>query len=442
MFLRSYVLVFFYHYVLAFLNSFTITVRVSQTNQSIEPIVLPYLIRKLRSIAVHSLARMYHPEERLFAFRLRKNGNGEALEGVSHRYTAMVLIGLAGESPEVVKEVLGKHSREDVCERLLQDIHQMNNLGDVAIITWAARAIGHARASEAIGALRRMEPGHRPYPTMDLSWALSALTAGGNDATDNSLADNIAEVLLASFNWESGVFRRWSQGCKVSRLRAHASCFADFVYPILALSHYHLATGNPKALETAVCCAEHMCQQQGEEGQWWWYYDARTGRVLEQYPVYAVHQDAMAPMALFALAKASGRSYNSAQDACARTPRPARDGVLGDYSESIEKGLHWLVNPAEVTESLIDMERYVIWRKVARREPRRIVRGLQAGLSCLHPRLGIPGVDALFPASSIDYETRPYHMGWILYAWSSNNETKSKMQISGLNNTRSLKDGH
>ena len=53
------------------------------------------IVRKLRSIAIHALARMYRPEEKLFAFRLRKNGNGEALEGVSHRYTPMVLIGLA-----------------------------------------------------------------------------------------------------------------------------------------------------------------------------------------------------------------------------------------------------------------------------------------------------------------------------------------------------------
>jgi hypothetical protein len=375
------------------------------------------IVQKLRSIAIHSLARMYRPEAKLFSFRLRKNGKDEVLEGVSHRYTAMALVGLAGESPEVVKLVLGKHSRDDVCERLLQDIHQMNNLGDVAITTWAARVFGHVGVSKAVKALHRMKPGCRPYPTMDLSWVLSALSIDGSNATEKSLAEDIAIVLMNSFNHESGVFGRWAQGCKVSRLRAHASCFADFVYPILALSHYYRATGNTKALETAVCCAEHMCQGQGPEGQWWWYYDVRTGQVLERYPVYAVHQDAMAPMALFALSKASGR----------------------DYSESIEKGLHWLVKPTEVTESLIDTERNVIWRKVARREPKRIVRALQAACSYMHPNLRLKGTDIFFPPVSIDYESRPYHMGWILHAWPANLEEKSVVSTSVIDKIDALK---
>ena len=125
-----------------------------------------------------------------------------------------------------------------------------------------------------------------------------------------------------------------------------------------------------------------------------------------RYPVRAVHQDAMAPMALFALAKASSR----------------------DYSASIEKGLQWLVDPSEVPESLIDSERNIIWRKVARREPWRVVRGLQAASSYLHPDLRVPGMDILFPPVSIDYETRPYHMGWILHTWPAKHYEGSVMK--------------
>jgi hypothetical protein len=111
--------------------------------------------------------------------------------------------------------------------------------------------------------------------------------------------------------------------------------------------------------------------------------------------VYSVHQDSMVPMALFALAKACGR----------------------DYSASIEKGLHWLANPPEIPGTLVDTERDVIWRKVARREPGRLVTRLQAMASYIHPAIRLPGVDVAFPPSSVDYESRPYHMGWILHAW-------------------------
>jgi len=353
------------------------------------------IVRQLRAIAIQTLPRMYCADRRLFAFRLRKNGSLEIREGLSRRYTAIVLIGLADEGPDVAAEVLGGHHPEDVCTRLIEDTEAMSDLGEVALTTWAARALRHSKADTAIRALRHMEPWLRPYPTVSLSWALTALVADGSDMTDMTQAQMTARALLASFRPESGVFPHCSPGSKVSRLRAHVSCFADLVYPIQALSYYHLATGDAPAAEAAIQCARHTCQLQGSAGQWWWHYDVRTGRVLERYPVYAVHQHAMAPMALFALAKACGQ----------------------DCSASIRKSLYWLDRPAESTGSLIDTARRVIWRKVARREPRRLVRGLQAMASSLHPSLRAPAVELLFPPVAIDYETRPYEMGWILHAW-------------------------
>ena len=80
------------------------------------------IIPKLRSIAVHSLARMYRSEERLFAFTLKKNGHDEKLLSTSRRYTAISLIGLAKEDKQLVLKVLGNHSMLDVCDRLIKDI--------------------------------------------------------------------------------------------------------------------------------------------------------------------------------------------------------------------------------------------------------------------------------------------------------------------------------
>jgi hypothetical protein len=215
-----------------------------------------------------------------------------------------------------------------------------------------------------------------------------------------ALAKRIADILIGSFRQESGLFLHTPARKGLSALRAHVSCFADFIYPIQALSYYYLATRNTRAAEVATRCAERMCELQGPEGQWWWHFDVRTGRVVESYPVYSVHQDSMAPMALLTLAKSCG----------------------GDYSASIEKGLHWLAHPAEKTGSLVEEERNVIWRKLARREPRRLVRGLQTAASCLHFRCRVPAVDILFPPVAVDYESRPYHMGWILHAWPTSRE--------------------
>ncbi|MBN1506413.1 MAG: hypothetical protein JW955_06185 [Sedimentisphaerales bacterium] len=361
------------------------------------------VVQQLRAIAVRTLPRMYCRDQRLFAFRLREKGGMEVREGTSRRYTAIVLIALAGEDRDVAADVLGDHRPEDVCTNLIEHLDRMDDLGEVALTTWAARALGHSQTQRAIDALRRREPWQRSYPIVELSWALTALVADGNDTTDMAQAQMTGQALLGSFRQESGLFLHQSPGSKASRLRAHVSCFADFVYPIQALSHYHIATADHRAAEVAGWCAERMCQLQGPAGQWWWHYDVRTGQVLERYPVYAVHQHAMAPMCLFALARACGQ----------------------DHSASIRASLRWLVHPAENTRSLIDTERNVIWRKVTRREPRRLVRGLQAAVSGVHPSLRVPAMDVFFPPVAIDYETRPYEMGWLLYAWPVSRDLQS-----------------
>ncbi len=366
----------------------------SQTSHPDKPTVSD-IVRQLRSIAVHSLARMYRPEERLFAFRLRKNGEGEVLEGVSRRYTATALIGLADEDRDIVAEVLGKHRPQDVCGRLITDIGDSKKLGEVALTAWAAKMLQHPHASKAVEVLRKMDPAGGAYPTVELSWALTALVIDAGKATDMALAERTADTLIARFKQKSAMFSHAPAKKGLSALRSHVSCFADFVYPIQSLSYYRKATGDTRAAEIARDCAERMCRLQGLNGQWWWHFDVRTGRMLERYPVYSVHQDSMAPMALFALAEACGQ----------------------DHSESIEKGLRWLVNPAEKTESLIDVERNVIWRKLARREPNKLARRLHAAASRLHPTIRLPAVDVAFPPNTVDYETRPYHMGWILHAW-------------------------
>jgi hypothetical protein len=179
-------------------------------------------------------------------------------------------------------------------------------------------------------------------------------------------------------------------------LRGHVCCFADLVYPIQALSIRQLRSGDAAAAAAARRAAELIVSRQGASGQWWWHYDLRSGEVVEGYPVYAVHQDAMAPMALFAAEKATG----------------------ADFSGAVERGLDWLERSPELDgRSLADDEAGLIWRKVARREPLKLSRSLQAAASRIHPSLRVPAMGLVFPPVAIDYEDRPYHLGWLLHAF-------------------------
>lgn len=353
-----------------------------------------------RSRAVRALKRMFLPEQGVYAFRLRRgpDGQGQAdqLEGVSYRYTAIVLLALVDESEQVRAEALPGASPEAVCDRLIAHADVTEDLGEVALTLWAARRLEHPRAEQVLKRLVAMEPMKRFDPTVETSWALTSLVVPGRVATDPGLAEAFAHRLLATGDTRTGLFAHWPAGAKVPALRGHVCCFADMVYPVQALSYYYQASGRADARDAALRCGERMCALQGPAGQWWWHFDIRTGRVVEKYPVYAVHQDAMAPMALFAL-----------QEACG-----------GDYREAIRRGVEWLVQPVERAPALVDPGADVIWRKVCRREPGKLVRGLQAGLSAVQSSLRVPAVDAFFPPTAADWETRPYHMGWLLHAWS------------------------
>jgi hypothetical protein len=353
------------------------------------------VVPQLRSLAIRALARMYRPEEHLFAFRLRRTAAGHVLEGVSRRYTAISLIGLSREPDSVASTVLGGQGLRDVCGYLVNRTDQPTDLGEVALTHWAARALDHRDAAKSLAWLASMRPAEGNWSCVELSWCLTALSIPSSSSTDEALAQAVARRLLASFHECSAMFPHWPAGTRRASLRSHVACFADLVYPIQALSYYYRATGDGDALNAARLCAARMCELQGPGGQWWWHYDVRTGRVIEGYPVYAVHQEAMAPMALSALQEADGE----------------------DRTDAAVKGLEWLVHPPEIEGSLIDEDADIIWRKVARREPLKVSRGVQALASRLSPSFRMLGLDLVFRPTFVDYESRPYEMGWILHGW-------------------------
>jgi hypothetical protein len=334
---------------------------------------------------------MYDQTAGRFVFRLRKSASGVVSEGLSHRYTAITAIGLSGEEPDAVRKILGGDSLRALVERLIDGAETTRNLGDLALMAWAGRAAG-CSTGRVWTCIETLDPAGGSHPTVEVAWTLSAAALDTTRHRDG-LAERLARRLQGAYAPDAGLFPHHLGSGYVSRRRRHVACFADLVYPTLALAQFGAAYSDTAAIQCAARCADRMCANQGPAGQWWWHFDYRTGRVLEGYPVYAVHQTSMAPMALLAAAEA------------ART----------DYDDGIAKGLDWLEHAPELhSGSLIDRGAGLIWRKVARREPAKLSRYMQAAVSKVSPNLRAP---AIFPPTAIDYEDRPYHLGWILYAW-------------------------
>jgi hypothetical protein len=358
-------------------------------------------------MAPAALAAMYVPDERLFAFRVVPSGTGMVRQGLSRRYTAITLIGLAADATVDPGTILGGHTARDVCDRLIADLPHVRDLGEAALIAWAADAIRHPAAGQARQALAGLRPSEGTHPTVETAWALAALTLAA-DGADGALGASLAHRIADAFEPASGLFAH-TVGSRGRGLRAHVCCFADQVYPIFALSLRAAQSGDREAREMARHCADRICRLQGDAGQWWWHYDHRTGAVVEGYPVYAIHQDAMAPMALFALEEAGGRSFGA----------------------HVERGLAWLDRSPELSgDSLVDEAAGMVWRKVARREPRKTARYLQAAATHLRPGLRTPGLDLFFPAGAVDREDRPYHWGWFFYAWGATSTARRLLEAT------------
>lgn len=360
------------------------------------------LVDRMVDLSVRGLPPGYVNGEFVFTRRGRRGDDGRwtaVPEGRSVRYSAIVALGVAALPEDAQRAALAGDGVLDLVGNLIGGLPDVRNLGDAALITWAAAETGHPdldrglhRLAELEGALR---PGDPVY-TVEASWALAALVAakraGGDGPRLGDRLGHARERLLTGLG-DDRLYRHVLG--PASWYRAHVGCFADQVYPLQALARLHAHTGDEAALRAAERIASGICEAQGPEGQWWWHYDARSGAVVEGYPVYSVHQLSMAPMALLDLADAGG------------TP----------YMKEIALGLHWMTSRPEIDDELIVEELDLTWRKAARADPKKIVRGVRAVATAINQGSRIGVLDRIYPPLAVDRECRPYELGWLLYAW-------------------------
>jgi hypothetical protein len=353
---------------------------------------------ELVSLAIQGLAQFYSAGT--FAHTARGVLAGSTrvirLEGDDLRYAAIAALGLSTVEENIQRQILSGGSAAGLARNLLKLADRSSDSGAIALAAWAAAEVADTYEPKLFQKLIALLAGQRPIETVVCSWALSAALAARCKDDALSVCTMAADRLMAAQGKE-GLFPHMLPAGASARLRAHVCCFADQVYPIQALARLSVATDNAAALNSASNCAARICALQGSAGQWWWHYDVRNGDVVEGYPVYSVHQHAMAPMALFEFMEAGGT----------------------DHRQSIFDGVSWLDRHPEATAELVSDKHGVIWRKIGRREPPKLVRSISAVTTALAPGFRLPGLNMLFPPAHVDYECRPYELGWLLYAWLS-----------------------
>jgi len=348
------------------------------------------------AIAQRGLTRMYDPRLQEFPQTARGvAGSGLAMEGSSVRYTAIAALGIARLEDAQQREILAGATASDLVGAVMSRALAGVDPGAIALATWLAAELAVVdEAARGVQRIVELVGAGTAIPTVDQSWMLTALVEYGLSAQLRPVCSELVDRLLRH-QAAGGIFPHVLPPGQQHRLRAHVGCFADQVYPIQALARYAAVSGDPRALAAANLCAARICELQGPAGQWWWHYDARTSEVIEGYPVYSVHQHAMAPMALFDLYESGGDNHLSA----------------------VARGLDWVADHPELPEPLVAPELGVIWRKIGRREPPKAMRSLRSVTTAIRPGLRLKALDLVFPPARIDPECRPYELGWLVYAW-------------------------
>lgn len=352
-------------------------------------------IRELCDLAAAGLVQMLDPEKHIFCDTYIRNQNGMRRERLSPRYTMMTLLGLhryersGRRSPVAMTPVL---------DALLRDTSWIGTAGDLGLLLWTCAELVPERLPEvyqrvgAEGALARFVDGQRGH-TMEVAWYLTGIAscylAGHSDLPGLCKQATTARRILEANCGVSGVYGHLSRSRSwTGFVRGRIGTFADQVYPTIAFARLSQAIEDDKARQMALRTAEKMCERQAPLGEWCWHYDSVTGRVVSRYPVYSVHQHAMAPMMLFAASEATG---------C-------------DFTEAIYKGLAWISGNNEIHRDLVEPSLNLVWRSIYLDSTDAYA---DAALRFSQLRKGTADASGL----KVRYECRPYELGWLLYAF-------------------------
>ncbi len=345
----------------------------------------------LVDFAIKALMAMYDEENKLFYYKQKYTRDGLKNVGLSYRYS---LISYLGISKYMTRNEFKKIELDKVCTRLFQNANTIDNIGDLGLLIWFGSLINSQLSCNIISEMDK-EVLFESYNdsiernSMELSWFLTGLCHYILESGDFS--KNIVD--LANYTYElikrnylgNGIFCHAYSKNFIRKLRNNIGSFADQVYPIYAFCQYYKTFKAEETKNIVSECALNLCKHQGVLGQWWWHYNASTGKIFSNYPVYAVHQDGMAPMALYEVQRYVGL----------------------DLNDSINLGIKWIYGNNELGENMLDNELKVIWRSINLKSSRKYVNDFKSIFN-----FGSVNGRGLY----LNYECRPYHLGWILYS--------------------------
>lgn len=177
-------------------------------------------------------------------------------------------------------------------------------------------------------------------------------------------------------------------------VRRRYASFATQTYLTLACYAYGELMEDARAIKIANSSVRKVIAQQGPSGEWPWFFDAASGRVVDFYEVYSVHQYGMAPAFL---------------------ERAEQHGVF-EARGAIIKGFNWVLGQNQLNVAMLVPDLHLSIRSQVRKgelhtKKWRVFRALRNSM------LGHDG--SLTDPSDLELrrECRSYELGWILWSF-------------------------
>jgi hypothetical protein len=204
-----------------------------------------------------------------------------------------------------------------------------------------------------------------------------------------AIAHALFQHLDRYYSCRSGLFYDGAIGW-----RRRFSSFATQTYLTLACYVFGNWADDQRALTLAKICSAKLIACQGPQGEWPWFFYTPTGRVVDFYEVYSVHQDGMAPAWL---------------------EHAEQHGVAG-AEDALVKGFMWIYGDNQLAKSMLWKKEGLICRSHIRKgeltsRKKRVVRALVNAFT--------GGGQTLISPRQLDLrlECRSYHLGWVLWAF-------------------------
>jgi hypothetical protein len=347
----------------------------------------------LVNYALNGLRQCWLPEHGRWSHIYHLDGRPSPNESLPHSdvfYTLNVLLGMSR-----IAEVLDGINIVEIFRR---------NVAELTILPVPKYAFGMALWAGAELKLGLPEPvahqvtallsepaGWETFRAQDLGMLLTGVVAQGRLGRHEwaRFAAPLFEFLKQRFRGGAGLFFDAPSG-----LRRRFASFATQIYLSIACYHYGEFSGDSSAIAMATDCVRRLIALQGPQGEWPWFFDATSGRVLDFYEVYSVHQYGMAP-ALLELAER-------------HDVRGARDALV--------KGFKWVFGENQLGRSMLVPELSLSIRSQVRRQELttkmpRVLRAIRNAVLAREAGL----IDS--SAVELRLECRSYELGWVLWSF-------------------------